>query len=327
MTQEQKKQLLCTQHRTLLYLILHFGNGAMLLPQLRALCLTLGLYSNGQAINRAVRELREAAVLNRQTWINGNSDLILCRKYVYCYFSGKSREEVATPRRPNTMMPYIQQARKVDWLLSTMEKASLTTLEGVEKYLLAHGCTMFLRLPALLDYYKRYASILVQASPESYRTQMEHLNVSAEQRSRLARGEPTIPMPANPVPVATLETQHRRGLYIMGVYPQQKTVYFALFANRETTAQKIMDWVIDTHLWVVSLLPSYNTILYVYALDTNHSEALRAALTATAPKREQTPYYRYRLEGQKLSGRVQIGVTDSQFLTNWCGGVCRTNRH
>ena len=57
MTQEQKKNLLCTQHRNLLYIILHFGNGSMLLPQLRAFCLTLGLYANGQAVNRAVREL------------------------------------------------------------------------------------------------------------------------------------------------------------------------------------------------------------------------------------------------------------------------------
>ena len=53
MTQEQKKYLLCTQHRSLLYIILHFGNGVMLLPQLRVFCLTLGLYANGQAVNRA----------------------------------------------------------------------------------------------------------------------------------------------------------------------------------------------------------------------------------------------------------------------------------
>ena len=77
MTQEQKKYLLCTQHRSLLYIILHFGNGVMLLPQLRVFCLTLGLYANGQAVNRAVRELREAEILNRQTWIDSNSDLVL----------------------------------------------------------------------------------------------------------------------------------------------------------------------------------------------------------------------------------------------------------
>lgn len=125
MTQEQTKQLLCKKHRNLLYIILHFGNGAMLLPQLRAFCLALGLYANGQAVNCAVRELREAAILARQTWIDNNSDLILCRKYAYCFFSGKTREEVATPRRPNTMAPYILQARKVDWLLSTKEANDL----------------------------------------------------------------------------------------------------------------------------------------------------------------------------------------------------------
>lgn len=155
MTQEQKKHLLCTQHRNLLYIILHFGNGVMLLPQLRVFCLTLGLYANGQAVNRAVRELREADILNRQTWIDSNSDLILCRKYVYCFFTGKAREEVATPRRPNTMTPYILQAKKIDWLLAIMEKNHLITLERVEKDLLAYGCTVFLRLPDLLAYYER----------------------------------------------------------------------------------------------------------------------------------------------------------------------------
>lgn len=326
MTQEQTKQLLCTQHRNLLYIILHFGNGAMLLPQLRAFCLARGLYSNGQAVNRAVRELREAAILARQTWIDNNSDLVLCRKYVYCFFSGKTREEVATPRRPNTMAPYILQARKVDWLLSIMEKDGLTTLESVEKYLLSHGCTMFLRLPDLQGYYQRNASILAQASPKNYGAQVEQLKASTEQRSSLARGEPISSMPADSAPVITLEKPHRRGLYIIGIFPKKQTICFALFAGRETTAQKVMDWVIDTHLWVISLLPSYRTVLYVYALDANHAGALKSALTAVAPGTKQTPYYRYRLEGQKLAGRVQLGVEDSNFVTNWCGGVCRTTQ-
>lgn len=329
MTQEQKKNLLCTQHRNLLYIILHFGSGTMLLPQLRAFCLTLGLYANGQAVNRAVRELRDADILNRQTWIDSNSDLILCRKYVYCFFTGKAREEVATPRRPNTMAPYILQARKIGWLLSIMEKYHLTTLESVEKYLLAHGCTVFLRLPDLLGFYNRYAPILARDCPTQYQEQAERLRAGMEQRSRIAHGGPANLLPASQTSsVATIEKTHRRGLYISGIYPKAKTVRFALFAGRETTAQKVMDWVIDAHSWITSLLPDYNTILYVYALDANHEEALKSALTAVAPKSEQTPYYRYRLEGRKFSGRVQLGVIDSHFVTNWCGGVCRiSDRH
>ena len=175
-------------------------------PQLRVFCLTLGLYANGQAVNRAVRELREADILNRQTWIDSNSDLVLCRKYVYCFFTGKAREEVATPRRPNTMAPYILQARKIDWLLLIMEKNHLTTLESVEKYLLAHGCTVFLRLPDLLAYYEQCAPILAQVYPSRFQEQTEQLRAGMEQRSRLARGEPIAPLPAlPPEPVATLE--------------------------------------------------------------------------------------------------------------------------
>lgn len=326
MTQEQKKNLLCTQHRNLLYIILHFGSGTMLLPQLRAFCLALGLYANGQAVNRAVRELREADILNRQTWIDSNSDLILCRKYVYCFFTGKAREEVATPRRPNTMAPYILQARKIDWLLSIMEEKHLTTLESVEEYLLVHRCTAFLRLPDLPGYYEQCAPLLACAYPDRHREQLTELRAGREQRSRIARGKLTTSMPAGQTSsVATIEKTHRRGLYISGIYPKRKMVCFALFAGRETTAQKVMDWVIDAHSWVISLLPDYNTILYVYALDANHEEALKSALTAVAPKSEQTPYYRYRLEGRKFAGRVRLGIIDSHFVTRWCGGVCRTH--
>lgn len=324
MTQEERKRLLCKQHRDLLYLILRFGNGAMLLPQLRALCLTLGLYTNGQAVNRAVRDLKESDILTRQTWIDNNSDLILCRKYVYCFFSGKTRSEVATPRRPNTMAPYILQARKVGWLLSMIDKHGLSSLESVEKYITARGCTMFLRLPDLLGYYKRYAALWAKDSPARYREQLAQLAASAEQRSCLARGE--LPCATFPVPaITTLEKSHRRGLYIVWINVKEKIVGFALFAGREMSAKKLVDWAIDAHLWLASLLPQYTTILTVYALDSCHADSLKSAMTAVAPGREHTPYCRYRLENQRLSGCIRFAITDTDFVKNWCGGISRTN--
>ena len=55
MTQSKEKEVVCDKHRQLLYLLLRYGNGFFLLPQLRGLCLEIGLYSSEQAVNRAVR--------------------------------------------------------------------------------------------------------------------------------------------------------------------------------------------------------------------------------------------------------------------------------
>ena len=161
MTKLEEKQALCNRHRALLEILLKYGtSGVMPLPQLRALCLAWGLYPSTQAVNRAVRELRAAEILNRQTWVDNNSDLLLARKFVWRYFAGKDSQETATPRRPATMAPYILQARKIDWLLSMVEREHLATLEAAETYLRRHGCTMFLRLSDLPGYYRRYVSAL-----------------------------------------------------------------------------------------------------------------------------------------------------------------------
>ena len=77
MTKLEEKQALCNRHWALLEILLKFStSGVMPLPQLRALCLAWGLYPSAQAINRAVRELQAAEILNRQTWVDNNSDLL-----------------------------------------------------------------------------------------------------------------------------------------------------------------------------------------------------------------------------------------------------------
>lgn len=289
MTQTEEKQALCDRHRALLYIILQLGNGAMLLPQLRALCLALGLYLSAQGINRAVRDLRAANVLTRQTWLDNNSDLILARKYARRYFSGCGSQEEATPRRPSTMAPYILQTRKIDWLLSVIDKESLATVEAVEAYLDRRACTMFLRLPDLLDFYRRHASVLAAEHPEEYQEQVDRLEVSAAQRAAIAKCGPFTSL--NAPPVVTIEQMHRRGIYITALSVKHKAVTLALFIGRGTRAERVMDWVIDAQAWIYSLLPYYHTALTVHTLDAAHRETIRTALTAPAQagRKEITP--------------------------------------
>ena len=307
MLQIQEKTVVCQTHKALLYLLVRYGNGALPLPLLRTLAVQMRLYPNGQAVNKAVRELREAGVLDRQTWVDNNSDLILVRKFALRFLFNKTSQEIATPQRPRTMAPYILQARKVDWLLGAMEKKHLDTLMSVETFMKKHACSLFCRLPMLPAYYRDYAGVLAREKPGNYREQLARLE-----------GEPQ----TNPGP--TLEQLHRRGIYIVGINPQKRTIQLASFPGRDAKADRIMDWTIEAYQWVASLLPYYHTYHFLCALDGPHREALRAALTATAPDTTATAYWDYRLQGARLSGSVHIGVTDSDFVKNWCGNVRRT---
>lgn len=319
MTQAEEKQTLCDRHQKLIDIILRYGNGAMLLPQLRKLCLTLGLYTNAQAVNRAVRDLRAAGVVERQTWLDGNCDLLHAKKYAWCFYLDRGREAVATPKRPNTMAPYISQARKIDWLLTTIEREGLGSIQDVDTYLSRRACTIFHRLPDLLPYYHHNASTLAREHPERYREQVTRLEVCAAQRAAIARcGAALSEVPQ----IVTLEQAHRRGVYIANLQPQTKAVALAIFPPRQAKAERIAGWAIDTYQWVVSLLPYYQALLTVYALDANHKQALSAALSAPMGGMT-TNYWHYRLESNHMEGVLHLRVENTGFPARWCGGVHR----
>ena len=280
MLQIEQKSIICQANKPLLYLLVRFGSGAVPLPLLRTLAVQMRLYPNGQAVNKAVRELREAGVLDRQTWIDNNSDLILARKFALRFLFNRTSQEVATPQRPRTMTPYIQQARKVDWLLDAMEKKRLDTLMSVETFIKDQACSLFCRLPMLPSYYRANAEVLSGENPGNYREQLARLD-----------GDPQAPPD-----VLTLERMHRRGIYITRIDPEKRQLCLAY----------------------------YQTYHYLYALDGPHREALRAALTATAPDTTATAYWEYRLQGARLSGSIHIGVSNSDFVKKWCGNVRRT---
>lgn len=318
MTTEEKTAL-CDRHRGLLELLMQYGRGALPLPLLRELCVNLCLYPSGQAVNRAARALREAGILDRQTWVDNNSDLLLARKFVLRYFAGVDSQAVATPPRPRTMAPYTAQARKADWLLALVKKAGLSSPQAVDEHLRRQGCTMFLRLPDLLDYYRQNRPYLAAEDATAYRRQLAQLKASAAQRATLARGE-TVP-PAAPFPEVTLEQAHRRGLYLIKLNPSRRAVSFALFAERGTRAERIMDWAIDAYQWLVTLFPCYRASLFVYTLDAAHREALAAALSASVTP--AASYQQERLESARMAGLLDITLRNTDFVDHWCGGVRR----
>lgn len=315
----EEKTGLCDKHRGLLQILMCYGGGVILLPQLRELCALFDYYASGQAVNRAVRALQDGGILTRQTWIDNNSDLLLARKFVLRYFKGCDSQAVATPARSRTVESYIIQVRKVDWLLALAKQELLTTPQEVSTHLQRRACTMFLRLPDLLDYYRQNQGVLSLEYPQTYQRQLDSLKNSAMRRAALAHG---VPLPAAD-DESTLETLQRRSLYITAINSKSRTVQLALFANRGTKANRIVDWAIKAYEWIASLLPYYRATLYVYALDAAHAQALTAAMNA--PVSSTTGYLQRRLEDSRLCVYLNVIVRNTNFVDRWCGGVRRTD--
>ena len=159
-------------------------------------------------------------------------------------------------------------------------------------------------LPA---YYRDYAGVLEREKPGNYREQLARLE-----------GEPQ----TNPGP--TLEQLHRRGIYITDITPPKEDHPAGVLprtGNGSGKGDGLDHRSPSMGRFAPALLPYLS---FLCALDGPHREALRAALTATAPDTTATAYWDYRLQGARLSGSVHIGVTDSDFVKNWCGNVRRT---
>lgn len=313
----EKKRLLCEKHRTLLEILIRYGKGAMLLSQLREFCVLTGIYPSGQAVNRAVRALREAGILTRQTWVDRNSDLVLARKGVYEFLYNTDSRGIATPPRPSTMAPYILQARKVDWLLRVMENRKIDNMEAVENLFLKQSCTVFLRQNELLDFYQRRQPAF-SAGRSQYDTEVKLLMEDARRQELWAKRLPQPKSGRQAERNITLKTLHQRGIYISGISRSQSTVVLVFFPERTIGAKKLMDWAIDACWWVRWMFPGFRAKLKLYTLDAAHEDSLARALNARIRGRA---YWHARLDGEHIDGMLMLSVYSTDFINRWCGGV------
>lgn len=319
MNYSDKKEAICQKYHALLQLILDYGNGAMLLPQLRALAVLLGLSPSGQSVGRAVRELKDAGVLKRMTWIDNNSDLIIFCKYAYRFFYGGDSQSVSAAKRYTTVNRYLLQCYKVDYLIKVIELRHLATPAQVADYLAAVRSTVFLRLPDLTAYFQSYPPF-AHSNRAEFAAQLAKLRERDELRRRLAAHEPP-PLSDSPppvFPVVTVEQLHRRNIFITKL--TETTIALALFDYTGTLrAERLMDWAIDAYRWVRSLLPAHQVTFCVYTPDADGKTALLRGLNA---KRGGVSYGEGRLSAQHLApGAFKLGIQSSNVLSRWCGNV------
>lgn len=316
MKYNELKETVCRKHEALLRLILEYGNGAMLLPQLKQLAplLLVEQYSSGQALGRAARALRTAGVLKRMTWIDNNSDLLICCKYALRYFNG---DGATAAKKYTTVNRYLLQCAKVDYLIKTIQHRRLSSLEQVAAYLASIHSTVFLRLPDLTTYFQTRPPFAAHNQPE-YTAQLRKLREGDEARRRLAAHQAPPPTALPAVPIVTIEQLHRRNLYLSKLTGDKAVLTYFDFTGK-LTADKLISWAIDAFYWVKGLLPKHQVLFAVYAPDESTHEALLRRLKA---KVNGMTCLDHRLAAQHLLGAdVHITVQNSDTLRRWCGGI------
>ena len=319
MVTNEEKQTLCTTHHDLLYLIYHYGNGAFLLPQLRTLATALHLYPSEQAVGTAVRELKNAGILKRMTWLDGRSDLVIGCKYLFRYFTGcTTSQEVAAAKKYNSPRQYMVQCCSIDFLIRLVEKHpdKIKSLDDISRYLDLTKATIFLRAPDLQHYFLKQ-SIYAQYNTIEYNAQLHELERLNALRFRM--NDSSISAPPPPLfPIKTLETLHRRNIYIVKIVSQKIFLVRYDFSNT-LSAKKIMDWALDAYFVLHSLLPDREIIFCIQTLSENGQADLIGQLSAPYHGR---PYQQARLSAQHIdNGLLSIRIENSHVMERWLGGV------
>lgn len=318
MCSSEEKQNLCETHHDLLHLVYRYGNGAMLLPQLRALAVRLELYPSEQAVGRAVRLLRDTGIIKRMTWLDGRSDLLIAYKYLYRYMSGAcNSQQVAAAKKYNSPRQYMVRCCQVDYLIRILDAypKELKDLDTVERYLHRIGSTLFLHAPDLAACFADYPAYS-QYNKSEFAAQLAELKRLAALRSRLNAPETAAPPPPL-VPVLTLDALHKRNIYVAKI-TRSTIILIRYDYSNSLTASRVMDWALDAYSIFHPLLPDREISYRVQSLNELGQADLAAQLAAPY---HGLPYQEARLAAQHIDSGLSITVQNSDVMGRWLGGV------
>lgn len=301
---KDKKDELCAKHHTLLHLVWRFGAGAMLQPQLRALCLRLGVYSSRYATDQAVRDLKAAGLLRRQRWLDNNSDLLLLGKGALAHLRGEASRQIAGLPKRNTYLAYLSTVCKVDTLLVWLERFGVDSLDEAEAMLGRLGTSVFCRLPDLADYFAGLAPLCTD------RRRFE-VHLSAMERAQAERFGTEHQGPK----VKTLETLYRKGIYVLeqrGQGPSARLIFAIYDYTGHLTAETLSTKVLDVAEVCVDLGIKHWGVL-VQTLDQAKAKALHGALG-------KADYFNQRCAIAHITP-PPLKVHNADISAKWCHGI------
>lgn len=172
-----------------------------------------------------------------------------------------------------------------------------------------------MKMPELPEYFD-YFSDLAQPNPDEHTAQLAELRRLDALRSRL--NDPKVSTASAPlVPLPTLETLHRRNIYIVLIDHSAVNLVRYDYANT-LNATRIMDWALDAYAIFHPLLPDHTIQFQVLALDEGGQADLLGQL---ATPYHGLPYQQSRLSAQHIGGGLSIVVQNSNVLNRWLGGI------
>lgn len=264
-----------------------------------------------------MRALRDGGIIKRMTWLDGRSDLLVGCKYLFRYFAGvDSSQKVAAAKKYNSTRQYMSQCCRVDYLIRLLETyPQLDSLAEVERYFTKVGATLFFRSPDLPEYFSTFLPF-AQYSPAEYSAQLAELKRLSVLRSRLNAPEAIAPPPPL-VPILTLDTLHKRNIYVAKITGSTIILIRYDYSN-SLTASHVMDWVLDAYSIFHLLLPNREISFRIQALDELGQADLTAQLAAPY---HGLPYQEARLAAQHIDGGLSITVQNSDVMGRWLGRV------
>lgn len=316
-----EKVKVCQKHRPLLLMMHCWGHGIALQKQLRTLAVALGLYVSPAMFDRGVRNLKAASVLKRQTFLDGNSDVLLFRKFAYEYLLHRAdSQHVAAIKKRQTQERVLRSMCRLQLIINLVERQHLTTPTSALQMLSKLNSTFHLRRSELLPYFTDRKE-LFSTTPQSisnYTYQRTLLERDAQVLHNLAHPTVAVPLPQrNRYDTLSLALLHSKGVHIQSI--TRSTVTFCMFALTSIPEYRVMERVVLACQFARLLLPGHAVAVSLYAVSKATQQTMITQLTR---KSKDVPFWHRRMISAGFTpDDVALSVRSLGFDSQYFHGI------
>lgn len=284
-----EKDALCAHHKKLIEILQDWGHGIALQPQLRNLCLMLGLYKSPQMFDRAVRSMKKAGLLKRQTAPDGNSDvLVACKHLIVWHLKKDGAQQVSSvPKRTTNTALYCSMFR-LEMIIKLSEQRQEienrpVSYEDICLHLTRMRQTFTMRIPELIQYFSAQRRIFTgndNLGDRAYDHQMQLIQRHEQNRQNLAHKDAAKPLPEVPgmeFDALCLELLHRKGIFIRLI--QKDKIVLCTFLFHKSAMARVIDRIATAYYWAQSLLPAHSVRFIIYVPSQSLKEQYSGGLT------------------------------------------------
>jgi hypothetical protein len=224
---KQEQIVLCEKHKVLLDFIWTWGWGCALQPLLVEVSTWFEWYASEQMCRRGLRQLKNAGLLKKKTWVDGKSEILILTKPAIAFVSGKNVKEISSFPKHSTRDSEILSICRMMFVLQWAKKNGAYCYGAVYDYFDNRIQTLHRRIGDLMSYWLRNS---FYEQFRSYEFQKNCLNESRLERLKLHMDEnDRWPSQKEMFSGLTIESLHRRGISIAGVKKKKRTAISFVF--------------------------------------------------------------------------------------------------